>query len=348
MLVVGVRGQAVRGGSARTSLGHLSPRWGCSGPGTGRFSKKSSGGVPSGTCQLCSGLRSASHRLPPTSAGQALLTCGILHHLLFLESSLSYLQYSDRQAVFIKRRGRLRGNGTELALHKINVLCGPSLYTHENQLTSVLVSPPSLHPEVEPTSMFGSSFCLVPAWLSPHAHRGTRRRPWPPRCHTGRTAASPESHPPLAFPFTTQQHPSAPPSQTYWCRGGRAVCPGGRRIPPVQWGVGYRPTATANLQGCLSFIGGEKPKYVSRWRNGPADHGCSAPRPAASASPSWVLLRTSGGRCLPRTAQNSHGILTRATHRSPGVVPSAFGKRQATRALCKASSQCSCQLPNND
>lgn len=136
-------GQAVRGGAARTSLGLLSLRGGSSGPGKGRFPKKSPGGIPSDTCQLRSGLRSASHfrwahsphpwdPSPPA-----------------FSRKLTVIFTVQLQAGGIHKGegGRLRGNGTELALHKINCLCGPSLYTHENRLASVPVSPPPHTPK---------------------------------------------------------------------------------------------------------------------------------------------------------------------------------------------------------
>lgn len=55
------------------------------------------------------------------STGQALLTCGILHHLRSLESSMTVTFIVQLQAGGIHKKGRrLRGNGTKLTLHKIN------------------------------------------------------------------------------------------------------------------------------------------------------------------------------------------------------------------------------------
>lgn len=94
------------GGSARRSLGLLSSRWGHRGPEAGRFLESSPRAL------LHSGFCAAAQ--PPTSAGQALPTCGTLHHLLFLGSSLTVTFTVQLQAGGIHRRD---GKGSEEMAH---------------------------------------------------------------------------------------------------------------------------------------------------------------------------------------------------------------------------------------
>lgn len=69
------------------------------------------------------------------------LTCGMCHHLLFLEGLLTVTFTVQLQAGGIhKREGEgSEDNGTKRGLHKTNCLCG-SLCAHEHRPTSVLVS----------------------------------------------------------------------------------------------------------------------------------------------------------------------------------------------------------------